>query len=32
MGNLTSTQESVVYGINPQASLAEFSDCIVAGN
>ena len=32
MGNLTSAQESVVYGINPQASLAQFSDCIVAGN
>ena len=30
--NLTAPQENVVYGINPQAYLSNFSDCIVAGN
>lgn len=29
---LNSTKENVVYGINPQAYLSKFSDCIVAGN
>ena len=31
-GNLTAAQESVVYGVNPQAHLSNFSNCIVAGN
>ena len=30
--NLTASQENVVYGINPQAHLSNFSNCIVAGN
>ena len=31
-GNLTASQENVVYGINPQEHLSDFSNCIVAGN
>lgn len=30
--NLTASQENVVYGINPQAHLSNFSNCIVVGN
>lgn len=29
---LSASQESIVYGVNPQAYLSNFSDCIVAGN
>ena len=31
-GKLSASQESIVYGVNPQAYLSNFSDCIVAGN
>lgn len=31
-GSLNANQEEIVYGINPQAYLSNFSDCIVAGN
>ena len=29
---LNASQESVVYGINPQSHLSNFSNCIIAGN
>lgn len=29
---LAASQESIVYGVNPQSHLSKFSDCIVAGN